>query len=87
MKKQTLLLTAILFFPLLSPGQDRHFAWTYESTTLPRGGFDIEPWFTFSSGKNHYYNSYESRLEFEYGLMDRLQTAFYINSSGSNHGL
>lgn len=60
--------------------QDRHFAWTYESITLPKGSIDIEPWVTIKSGKKNYYNRLEARFEFELGLTDKLQTALYFNS-------
>jgi hypothetical protein len=60
--------------------QDRHFAWAYESTTLPKGSVDIEPGVTFSTGRNYFYQSYTPRLEFELGLTDRLQTSVYFNS-------
>ncbi len=66
---------------ILSYSQDRHFAWSYESTTLPKGAIDIEPWFTFSAGRSRFYQEYASRLEFEFGLTDKLQTAFYFNST------
>lgn len=82
MKKSTpIIITAILFYISLSSfAQDRHFAWTYESTTLPKGSVDIEPWFTLTSGRTHFYQSYASRLEFEFGLTDKLQTSMYFNS-------
>ena len=79
--------TITLFFITLTglfnfaQAQDRHFSWTYESTTLPKGAIDIEPWVTFSSGRDNFYRKYESRLEFETGLTDKLQTAVYLNTS------
>ena len=60
--------------------QDRYFTWTYESTTLPRGSIDLEPWFTFYSGRENFYNKYETRIEFETGLTDKVQTALYLNT-------
>ncbi len=61
--------------------QDRHFSWTYESTTLPKGAIDIEPWVTFRTGRENFYNKYETRLEFETGITNKLQTALYLNTS------
>lgn len=81
--KQTITLILITLAGLfnVTQAQDRHFSWTYESTTLPKGAIDIEPWVTFSTGRDNYYSKYESRLEFETGLTDKLQTALYLNTS------
>ena len=67
--------------------QDRHFAWTYESTTLPKGAIDFEPQVTYSTGRNNFYRKYESRLEFETGLTNKLQTAVYLNTSQESKAL
>ena len=83
MKQVTQILTiaAIIFLNFTATqAQDRHFAWTYESVTLPKGAIDVEPWFTYKTGRKHFYNRMETRLEFEFGLTDRLQTAFYLNT-------
>ncbi len=61
--------------------QDRHFSWTYESVTIPKGAIDMEPWVTVSGGKDNYYIKYETRIEFETGLTDKLQTALYMNAN------
>ena len=75
----TLSLVTLIFDS--SKSQDKHLGWTYESTTLPQGMVDIEPWVTFSTGRDQFYTQLKSRLEFEYGLTDRLQTAIYLNTS------
>lgn len=62
------------------PAQDRHFAWTYESTTMPKGAIDLEPQVTFSTGREYFYNRYKTRLEFETGLTNKLQTSLYLNA-------
>ena len=67
--------------------QDRHFSWTYESTTLPKGSIDIEPWVTYYTGKEDFYNKYESRIEFETGLTNKLQTALYLNAKHETKAL
>jgi hypothetical protein len=67
-------------YQCICTAQDRHFTWTYESTTLPKGAIDIEPWVSYYTGRENYYNRYETRLEFETGLTDKLQTALYLNS-------
>src|SRR5204863_9653339 len=61
--------------------QDRNFARTYQSITLPKGNKDIEVWNTFRSGRNNFYRRIDQRIEFEVGLTDKLQTAFYLNAS------
>ena len=61
--------------------QDRQFARTYQSNTLPKGAIDIESWATFRTGRQYFYNRLDTRLEFETGLTDKLQTALYFNAS------
>jgi hypothetical protein len=84
MKKQVFITIMVVFSGIQILAQDRHFSWTYESTTLPRGGIDIEPWVTYSTGKDNFYKRYDSRIEFETGLTDRIQTSLYLNSSHSS---
>jgi hypothetical protein len=85
MKKQPLLIFLLSgFITTAIIAQDRHFSRTYESTTLPKGKIDIEPWVTYGTGKKNFYNRYDSRLEFETGLTDRIQTSLYLNSSHSS---
>ena len=61
--------------------QDRQFVRTYQSTVLPKGAMDLEAWSTFRTGREYFFNRIDNRLEFEMGLCDKLQTAFYFNSS------
>ena len=62
-------------------GQDRQFVRTYQSTVLPKGAMDLEAWSTFRTGREYFFNRIDNRLEFEMGLCDKLQTAFYFNAS------
>ncbi len=62
---------------------DRHFTYTYESAGLARGASEIEVWATNRVGRDHFYNRFDNRLEFEYGVTDRLLTAFYLNSTAT----
>ncbi len=80
--KKYVFLGILSFSAILNPAktQDRHFAWTYESITLPKGSFDFEPSFIYSAGKENFYNRLFTALEFETGLTDHLQTAFYFNA-------
>lgn len=61
--------------------QDRQFVRTYQSTNLAQGVRDFEVWSTLRMGKESYFRRLDERLEFEIGLTDRLQTAFYLNMS------
>jgi len=58
---------------------ERHFTYTYESAVLRPGAREIEPWNTFRLGKSDFYSRLDTRLEAEFGLTDRLQTALYLN--------
>ncbi|PKN58591.1 MAG: hypothetical protein CVU56_04935 [Deltaproteobacteria bacterium HGW-Deltaproteobacteria-14] len=62
---------------------ERHFAFTYETATLPEGHFELEPWFTFRTGKERFFNRFDQRLELEYGVTDTVTTALYLNYSAS----
>ena len=84
---------ANLLFFLLIPSlhatlhaQDRQFARTYQSGTLPRGNRDLEGWITYRTGRNYFFNRLDTRLEFETGLTDKLQTSVYLNLSQSLFG-
>ncbi len=58
----------------------RRFAWSYESTTMPRGLGEYEQWVTWKTDKqsDELYDRLEFRQEFEYGLTDRLQVGLYL---------
>lgn len=60
---------------------DRRFTYTYESGTLGAGEREIEPWTTLRLGRNEYYRALDHRLELEFGITDRLMTAWYLNLS------
>ena len=81
----TLLILTILSVQY-AKAQDRQFVRTYQSTVLPKGAMDLEAWSTFRTGREYFFNRIDNRLEFEMGLNDKLQTAFYINSSHSAFG-
>ena len=65
----------------IGKAQDRQFVRTYQSTVLPKGAMDMEAWSTFRTGREYFFNRIDNRLEFEMGLCDKLQTAFYFNAS------
>lgn len=62
---------------------ERRFAYTYESATLPTGVRELELWTTNRVGREERYNRFDTRFEYEVGLTDRLLTAFYVNTSAS----
>jgi len=59
---------------------ERHFTYTYESAVLSPGLREIEPWSTFRLGKSEPYSAFDSRIEAELGLTDRLQTSLDLNA-------
>jgi hypothetical protein len=81
MRKTLLTVLPILFYCLISNAQDRQFAQTYQSTTLPQGVRDIEIWNTYTTGGNNFFKGLFQRIEFETGLTDKLQTSVYVNIS------
>ncbi|MBI4946722.1 MAG: hypothetical protein HY840_10005 [Bacteroidetes bacterium] len=82
----SLLLVLIILSVRVSIAQDRQFARTYQSTVQAKGGFDIEFWNTMRTGRDYFYNRLDQRLEFEYGVTDKFQSAFYLNASHSAMG-
>lgn len=70
-----------LVMPGLARANERHFTYTYESATLPKGAAELEPWFTYRAGRDKFFQGFDHRLEFEVAVADRLQTSFYINFS------
>ena len=62
----------------------RNFTYTYESLTLNKGEMEIEPWSTVRFGKEDFYLRFDERLEFELGITDRLQTAWYLKFKAIN---
>ncbi len=76
---------AFVLFALTSAahGNERHFAYTYESATLPAGSRELEIWTTNRVGREGRFNRFDNRFEYEVGLADRLLTAFYLNTSAS----
>lgn len=72
---------ALLFSTVKTEAQDRSFAYTYQSLTLGKGIRDIEFWNTVRNGKSNFYRAIDSRLEFETGVANNLQTSFYLNLS------
>ncbi len=79
MTRPALLVLLALFIFSAATAQDRNFARTYQSNVLNKGNFDLEVWSTYSFGRDDFYSKLVQRFEFEFGVTDRLQTAFYLN--------
>lgn len=76
------LLIVIAFLGMtVTQAQDRLFTYTYQSTVLNKGQRELESWNTFRLGRDDFYLRYDNRTEYEIGLGNRLQTAFYLNLS------
>src|SRR5258706_11401194 len=61
-------------------GNERHFAYTYESAVMPKGGREVELWVTDRVGRPTLFNRFETRMAFEYGVTDHLTAELYLNS-------
>ncbi len=82
MKNMILVLLLFLFFILTSSIQAdrRYFGRSYLANTLPAKAFEFELWNTARIGKaDGYFYRFQPRMEFEYGITDRLTTSFYMN--------
>ncbi len=74
------MLALLLLTPLLH-ANERRFAYTYETPTLPAGAVEIEPWTTLVP-QDAGALSFRHRLEFELGVSNRVMTALYFNWRG-----
>lgn len=75
-------LAAFLFTSALSLpcfGNERHFGYSYETGVLNPGDAEFEPQTTLRYGRESYYSRWENRLEFEFGVVQNLQAALYMN--------
>jgi len=75
------LLLGMLLAPLAASANERHFSYTYESAVLAPGERELEIWTTGQSGRESRYTRLDERIEFEMGLLNGLQTSFYLNLS------
>jgi hypothetical protein len=58
----------------------RRFAYSYETTTMAAGAMELENWVTWKTNQESdpNFQRFDIRHEFEYGVTDRLQLAFYF---------
>ncbi len=77
------ILLTVLFAVALSSqslADRRYFGRLYLANTLPKGAFELELWNTGRIGKfDGFYYGFRPRLEFEYGVTDRLSASLYLN--------
>jgi hypothetical protein len=66
---------------------ERHFGFSYESSTLRAGQAELQPWSTVRIGRADYYNRIDARLGFELGLLKNLQASLFWNASSITEDL
>jgi len=65
---------------------ERRFAYTQESTVLGPDQREVELWTTARLWRSGFFRRFDERVELEFGLASRLQTAFYLNFSQVGSG-
>jgi hypothetical protein len=83
----TALAAAALTATSAASANERHFAFAYETATLPAGNAEFEPGLTTRLGRPDSFTSLEYRFEFEVGVTDRLQLAIYANGDATAEGI
>jgi hypothetical protein len=73
-------LGALLALTASAEAGSRRFAYSYETTTMAKGAMELESWVTWKTDKaaDPDFERFDIRHEFEYGVTDRLQLAFYF---------
>jgi hypothetical protein len=77
-----LIFLMVLFFinSLTIKADRRYFARSYTSYTIPKGVLELEIWNTGKIQKDlGYFYKWQPRVEFEYGVTDKLTAAIYFN--------
>lgn len=59
---------------------DRAFTYAYQTQVLAPGQAELEPWVTYRTGRQGYFNRYDLRLEYEVGLLRNFQASLYWNA-------
>lgn len=77
-----------------SEASSRRFSYSYETTTMAQGAMELENWVTWKTNQasDPDFERFDIRHEFEYGVTDKLQLAFYFadwryeeNATDSGH--
>jgi hypothetical protein len=78
--KKTLLILSLFVLICNVYSNERKFGYVYQSNVLGKGNRELEIWTTARIGKDiPYFARTDHRIEFEWGVTNRLQTSFYIN--------
>ena len=78
--KKLILFLVFFVFAVSTQSNERKFSYTYQSGVLGKGNKELEIWTTARIGKDiPYYARLDQRMEFEWGITNKLQTAFYLN--------
>jgi len=69
----------VLLFAVVTEADQRNYVWTVEYLTLPKGGAEVEYWFTAKTEDIHQAGdtNYEHQIELEYGITDRWDVSLY----------
>ncbi len=62
-------------------GNDRKFAYVYETSVLPIGAREVELWNTYRMNRGYFYRRLDQRIEFEFGVSNNVMSALYLNYS------
>jgi hypothetical protein len=73
-------LGSILAIAATAEAGSRRFTYSYETTTMAQGAMELESWVTWKTNQSSDpdFERFDIRHEFEYGVTDRLQLAFYF---------
>jgi hypothetical protein len=80
-RKLTMMLAALFILSIGLQANERKFTYVYESSVLPAGARELEVSNTYRSGKDYFFRALDQRLEFEFGVTDRLMSSLYLNGS------
>lgn len=78
MKKIILIGGSLCLLAVVSAAQDRIFTYTYQSNVLAPQEREIEVYNTFHFGRQNFYRAYQSKIEFETGIVKNLQASIYL---------
>ena len=86
-KLHALTLAIFIALALSASADERHFVFSYETTTAAKGGIEFENWITWETkrGNGDNTNLWSFRHEIEYGITDRLQLGIYLANWNLTH--
>ena len=79
--------SALALVPGNASADERHFAFTYQTTTAAKGDVEFENWITWETrrGNDDNTNLWKFRQEIEFGITDRLQLGVYLANWNLTH--